>query len=69
MKKFFLVYDRFIENTLSFLYFTLIIVIFLNVVSRYIINLPFMWAEELGRYLFIWIVYLVRHKLLKIRNI
>ena len=51
-------YDRFIETTLSILYFTLIIVVFVNVITRYLINIPFMWAEELGRYLFVWIVYL-----------
>ncbi|MFW6130465.1 MAG: TRAP transporter small permease, partial [Atribacterota bacterium] len=32
--------------------------LFGEVVSRYFFNLPIMWAGELGRYLFIWIVYL-----------
>lgn len=58
MKKFFTLYDQIVENILSLLYFFLIVIIFFNVISRYFINMPFMWAEELGRYLFIWIVYL-----------
>jgi TRAP-type transport system small permease protein len=36
----------------------MVLVSFAQVVSRYVFNDPFTWSEELGRYLFIWVVYL-----------
>ena len=34
------------------------IIVFVQVVMRYVFNSAFPWAEELSRYLFIWIIYL-----------
>lgn len=34
------------------------VVAFINVVTRYAFNSPLMWADELNRYLFIWMTYL-----------
>jgi TRAP-type C4-dicarboxylate transport system permease small subunit len=36
----------------------LIVAIFLQVFFRYVLNDPLTWPEELGRYLFVWIVFL-----------
>ena len=33
-------------------------VVFIQVVMRYVFNSAFAWAEEIARYLFIWIIYL-----------
>ncbi|MFA1820095.1 TRAP transporter small permease [Virgibacillus oceani] len=33
-------------------------VMFIQIVSRYFFQSPFMWAEEIARLLFVWIVYL-----------
>lgn len=50
--------DNLIENVISISFGVLVIVLFSEVISRYFLNFPIMWAGELGRYLFIWIVYL-----------
>jgi len=52
------VLDSLIENIISISFAILVLVLFAEVVSRYFLNFPIMWAGELGRYLFIWIVYL-----------
>ncbi len=43
---------------MAFLFVIMIVLLFGQVVSRYIFNFPIMWAEEIGRYIFIWIVYI-----------
>jgi TRAP-type C4-dicarboxylate transport system permease small subunit len=52
------VYDFLLKAALTILFGSMIILLFGEVVSRYFLNFPIMWSEELGRYLFIWIVYL-----------
>jgi len=51
-------YDSFIEFIIVIFFAIMIITLFGEVVSRFLFSLPMMWAEEIGRYLFIWIVYL-----------
>lgn len=34
------------------------LLVFLQVLFRYVIQLPLYWTEELARYLFIWVIYL-----------
>ncbi|MBE3089031.1 MAG: TRAP transporter small permease, partial [Actinobacteria bacterium] len=58
MNKLFKIYDSTIELITSTLMAFLVIILFGQVVSRYIFNFPMMWSEEIGRYLFIWIAYL-----------
>lgn len=58
MKKLLIFYDNVVENIAAVIYSTMIIVMFLQVVMRYVFNSPFPWAEEVARYMFIWIVYL-----------
>ncbi len=37
---------------------TMTVIVFAQVVMRYVFNSAFSWAEEISRYLFIWIIYL-----------
>lgn len=50
--------DRFIEALISVAYGVVVLLAFGNVFSRYVLNNSIVWSEELGRYLFIWIVFL-----------
>ena len=52
------VVDRLLEGIVATVYGLTIVVMFIQVVMRYVFNEPFTWAEELSRYCFIWIVYL-----------
>lgn len=58
MEKFFKLYDSWIEKAIAVLMGFLIISLFAQVLSRYLFNFPIMWTDEIGRYTFIWIVYL-----------
>lgn len=42
--------------TVAFMY-SLVLVLFINVLFRFVLFIPAAWAEELGRYLFVWVVY------------
>ncbi len=53
------------NNTRKFLYFLsvfsiglMLVIIFLQVVSRYLFNHSFEWSEELARFLFVWTVFI-----------
>lgn len=58
MGKFFKLYDSLIEKAIAVLLGFLIVSLFAQVISRYLFNFPIMWTDEIGRYVFIWIVYL-----------
>lgn len=58
LSKFFKYYDSLIEKAISILLGFMIISLFAQVVSRYLLNFPIMWTDEIGRYTYIWIVYL-----------
>ncbi len=49
---------RFENTLLGILISVMVIVIFLQVISRFIFNNPLSWSEELARYLFIWIIFI-----------
>lgn len=51
-------YDFIIESIIAVFFAIMVILLFAEVISRFIFNFPIMWSEEIGRYLFIWIVYL-----------
>jgi len=36
----------------------MVIMLFAQVISRYVFSFPVMWSEEMGRYIFIWLSYL-----------
>jgi len=54
----FVLVDLMNEIIVTITYAIMIIVMFCQVVLRYVFNSPLMWPEELSRFLFIWIVYL-----------
>ncbi len=58
MNKLLKVYDLIMESIIAVFFAIMVILLFAQVVSRYVFNFPVMWSEEIGRYLFIWIVYL-----------
>ena len=47
-----------IINVIVVFYAAMIFILFIQVVMRYIFNAPTVWAEELGRYLFVWMTIL-----------
>lgn len=50
-------YDTTIDTLVTLILLTLIIVVFIQVFSRYVLNDPKTWTEELARYLFVWLVF------------
>lgn len=58
MKKFFYLYDACIEKTAALFLGISVVILFAQVITRYFLHSPIMWTDEIGRYLFIWIVYL-----------
>lgn len=58
MKKTLDLIQKLINNFLSVAIFAMTLIIFLQVISRYIFNSPLVWSEELSRYLFVWISFL-----------
>lgn len=58
MNKFLDYIEKSLKIIVSFLIFMMTIIIFLQVISRYVFNRSLTWSEEAGRYLFIWISFL-----------
>lgn len=50
--------DNLEENVLLFILFAAVVLIFMQVVMRYVFSNSISWSEELGRYLFIWLTWL-----------
>jgi TRAP-type C4-dicarboxylate transport system permease small subunit len=50
-------YDAFLENLVFFVYLLLIVVGFLQVFFRYVLNYSLSWTEEVGRYSFVWLTF------------
>lgn len=57
--------NRIIDLILVFLMGTIIVVIFLQVFSRYILRKPFGWTNEIAIYMFIWMVFFGTYRLLR----
>jgi len=58
MKKIIDKIEKSLNGTLIFLYFTILVVTFLQVLFRYVLNAPLIWSEELLRYVFIWATFI-----------
>lgn len=58
ISKFLKIYDSLVEFLIVVFFMVMIVILFGEVIARFFFNLPMMWSEEVGRYLFIWIVYL-----------
>jgi TRAP-type C4-dicarboxylate transport system permease small subunit len=52
------IYDVLIETVVAVMFAGMAVILMGQVIARYFFQFPFMWAEEVGIYLFIWIVYL-----------
>ena len=52
------IYDLLLQTLLIFLFSSMIILTFSEVIARHVLNRPIIWSEELGRMLFIWCVFL-----------
>jgi TRAP-type C4-dicarboxylate transport system permease small subunit len=58
MAGFLKVYDVCIEKIIAILMGFMVVSLFAQVISRYLLSSSIMWTDEIGRYTFIWIVYL-----------
>ncbi|MDR2600843.1 MAG: TRAP transporter small permease [Spirochaetaceae bacterium] len=58
MNKFFNVLFKVVETLIAVFLALMIILVFMNVVGRYIFNKGFVWSEEVSRLCFIFLVYL-----------
>jgi C4-dicarboxylate transporter DctQ subunit len=50
--------NKFAEKAVIFLMTAISVIIFVQVVSRYVFNSSLTWSEEVGRYILIWITFL-----------
>ena len=50
--------DHLEEYLLVFLMVVEVVVVFAQVVTRYVFHSPLAWSEELARYMFIWLVWI-----------
>ncbi len=55
MKKFEKLYNHIEEVLLVLMFFTMVVVIFIQVVMRYVFNSSLSWSDELGRFIFVWL--------------
>jgi TRAP-type C4-dicarboxylate transport system permease small subunit len=58
MGRFWRAYDRALETIVVLMMAAIVAIMGAQVVARYIFGFPFVWAEEISTYLFIWIVFL-----------
>lgn len=57
-KKLVNILNKFIKWILIILFFLLVVVVFLQVLFRFVLEQPLAWTEELSRYLLVWITFL-----------
>jgi len=50
--------ENLLKHIIGIIMFLITVIIFAQVVSRYIFNSPFTWSEEMARYLVIWMVFI-----------
>lgn len=50
--------DWLFETLAALVFASATLIIFLQIILRYVFNSPLMWAEELARIMFVWIVYM-----------
>lgn len=58
MKDFFVFVNKLDDYFLNFSVALMGVVLFIQIVMRYIFNHPLIWSEELARYLFIWMAFI-----------
>lgn len=52
------IFDNLEEYLLVFAFGSMVVYIFMQILFRYIFNLPLAWSEELARFTFVWLIYL-----------
>ena len=58
MKKIVNALNHFEEAAIVFLFAVMVVVIFVQVIMRYVFNNSLYWSEELGKFIFVWISWL-----------
>lgn len=58
MKKAIDLLNESIKHILNLLLFTMVIVVFAQVLIRYVLDNPLAWSEELARYILVWLTFL-----------
>lgn len=56
-KAFLRVFDRINEGISVMLLLVTVVVVFLGILTRYVFKAPLVWTEEVGRFAFIWLVF------------
>lgn len=51
-------FDNLEEYLLTFALGSMVVYIFMQILFRYVFNLPLAWTEELARFTFVWLIYL-----------
>lgn len=51
-------FDNLEEYLLTFALGSMVVYIFMQILLRYVFNLPLAWTEELARFTFVWLIYL-----------
>lgn len=58
MRKLLSLIDNIIGNVIFVVYALMISIIFIQVILRYVFDYPIMWAEQISRFFFLWLMYL-----------
>ena len=51
-------WDKFEEYTLVFILILMVILVFVQIIMRYVFQNSLYWSEELSRYLFLWLIWI-----------
>jgi len=51
-------WDKFEEYTLVFILILMVILVFVQIIMRYVFHNSLYWSEELSRYLFLWLIWI-----------
>ena len=61
--------ERFEQDVLVLLMIGISCTMFLQIIMRYLFNMPLTWPEELGRYMWIWTVFFSMSYAIKVGNV
>lgn len=60
--------ERLVRWTVILLMFIMTILVFVQIVSRYVFNMPLGWSEEMARFSFVWVSFLGASALMQVRE-
>ncbi|MBW2306075.1 MAG: TRAP transporter small permease [Deltaproteobacteria bacterium] len=58
MKKIMRILENAQEYLAAFIMFSLVVVVFIQVMMRYVVRASLPWTEEMARYLFVWLIFI-----------